>query len=483
MLFRSRRLQFGGPLGLVLDMLQGSAEAVAAVYSGRQMVRASRLASLPESQRNSTVVRPDSLWSWAGLKYLVTGFIPLEQWVWPAIAWTALIAGLFAGFLAVNVLMRKQWVEHERFTFPLTILPKQLLATDASGRLEFFRNRMVWIGFAVGLPLASMKGLHYYFPALPELSPSSVSFVSYVSSPIFKAYLANVGIGIGFGIGISVSVLAIALLIETDILFSLWSMFLIFNLWNLCGKAFNFTRYAGYPWEFQQGMGAFIMYALLAAFVGRHHLANVARVILGRLPQPEREVMSYRKAALLLAASFIAIVAWGVWTKMGATAALLFFGYMFVCGVAASKIRAECGAPFAYLTPYNGMQFAAALGGFAMFHSTGMLVATIAAGFMCTSCFLLMAPAQVVEGVKVAPSPAWLVQRLAAVGQRSVNNLVDLTNLILFELGQPLHAFDAAKLSGPTIRVRRATAGETITTLDGKARDRKSTRLNSSHRT
>lgn len=78
--------------------------------------------------------------------------------------------------------------------------------------------------------------------------------------------------------------------------------------------------------------------------------------------------------------------------------------------------------------------------------------------------------AQVVEGVKVAPSPAWLVQKLAAVGQRSVNNLVDLTNLILFELGQPLHAFDAAKLTGPAIRVRRATAGETITTLDGKAR-------------
>jgi hypothetical protein len=80
---------------------------------------------------------------------------------------------------------------------------------------------------------------------------------------------------------------------------------------------------------------------------------------------------------------------------MGMRASLLFFGYMLVCGFAAAKIRAEMGAPWAYLTPYFGMQFVAAMGGFAVFQSTGMLVASIASGFMCTSCFLLMAPAQV----------------------------------------------------------------------------------------
>ena len=78
--------------------------------------------------------------------------------------------------------------------------------------------------------------------------------------------------------------------------------------------------------------------------------------------------------------------------------------------------------------------------------------------------------AQLVEGVKVEPSPAWLQQKLAAMGQRSINNIVDLTNLVLFELGQPLHAFDASKLEGNAIRVRRAKAGESLTTLDGKAR-------------
>src|SRR5262249_26783108 len=78
--------------------------------------------------------------------------------------------------------------------------------------------------------------------------------------------------------------------------------------------------------------------------------------------------------------------------------------------------------------------------------------------------------AQLVEGVRVAPSPPWLVKKLEAMGQRSINNLVDLTNLVLFEFAQPLHAFDAKQLDGGAIRVRRARAGETLTTLDGKPR-------------
>lgn len=73
--------------------------------------------------------------------------------------------------------------------------------------------------------------------------------------------------------------------------------------------------------------------------------------------------------------------------------------------------------------------------------------------------------------VVVGPSPRWLERRVESVGQRSINNVVDLTNLVLFELGQPVHAFDLDRLRGPAIRVRRARSGETLTTLDGKPRN------------
>ncbi len=79
--------------------------------------------------------------------------------------------------------------------------------------------------------------------------------------------------------------------------------------------------------------------------------------------------------------------------------------------------------------------------------------------------------ARVVRNLKVGPSPAWLVERLQSVGQRSVNNVVDATNYVMHELGLPLHAFDLARLGAesgaPTVRVRRAVAGEQLTTLDG----------------
>lgn len=74
--------------------------------------------------------------------------------------------------------------------------------------------------------------------------------------------------------------------------------------------------------------------------------------------------------------------------------------------------------------------------------------------------------AAVVRGVSVGPSPGWLAGRLRAIGQRPINNVVDATNYVLHELGQPLHAFDLDRLAGPAICVRRARAGETITTLD-----------------
>ena len=70
--------------------------------------------------------------------------------------------------------------------------------------------------------------------------------------------------------------------------------------------------------------------------------------------------------------------------------------------------------------------------------------------------------------VKVGPSPAWLQEAIASTGHRSINNVVDITNFVLFETGQPLHAFDAAKLAGREITVRRARAGEKIEALDDK---------------
>lgn len=78
--------------------------------------------------------------------------------------------------------------------------------------------------------------------------------------------------------------------------------------------------------------------------------------------------------------------------------------------------------------------------------------------------------ARLIEDITVAPSPAWLQDRLLSVGLRPINNLVDITNFVMMETGQPLHAFDFDRLNGHRIVVRTAEAGEKFTTLDEKQR-------------
>ena len=76
--------------------------------------------------------------------------------------------------------------------------------------------------------------------------------------------------------------------------------------------------------------------------------------------------------------------------------------------------------------------------------------------------------ARVMQGVRIGPSPQWMVDRLAAIGIPAINNVVDVTNYVMMECGQPLHAFDFAKLAGPEIIVRASQPGELFEAINHK---------------
>jgi len=77
---------------------------------------------------------------------------------------------------------------------------------------------------------------------------------------------------------------------------------------------------------------------------------------------------------------------------------------------------------------------------------------------------------RVIDGIKIGPSPRWIADRLSALGMRPINNVVDASNYVMLELGQPNHTYDLSKVAGGVLRVRWARDGETITTLDGVER-------------
>ena len=104
------------------------------------------------------------------------------------------------------------------------------------------------------------------------------------------------------------------------------------------------------------------------------------------------------------------------------------------------------------------------------FEATGPDVNTLASVEIADPDLCLRYTATVIQGVKIGPSPQWLQDRLTAIGERPINNLVDITNFVMFELGQPLHAFDYDKVADHKIIVRRAAQNELLTTLDNKER-------------
>ena len=92
-----------------------------------------------------------------------------DIWLPPILAWCALLLAIWLMMIACMVLVRRQWVEHERLAFPLVQLPVEMAQTSRAGLPgPFFRSPVMWSGFSLAFCVMSLSGLHYYFPGVPE---------------------------------------------------------------------------------------------------------------------------------------------------------------------------------------------------------------------------------------------------------------------------------------------------------------------------
>lgn len=385
----------------ITDITLFSNEALARLYKGSTEVRESDLAMAPDNSRDALLVRPDKLLSPSGLWYALKGYIPYRQWVVPLLYWCSIVIAIFLCLLGIGVIFRKQWAENERFSFPMVVLPRLLLEQkDEKGKLirPLFRKVAFRAGVVFALAYCLMQGLAHHIPGMPDPTVQ-VGLAPYFSSPAIKAFVNGMTYNDSFRIVLLFT--SIAFFVDLDMLLSILVFFWLAKIPYYFGEALGWKNVKGlqdaFPFSHEQHIGAFLGLALIVLWISRKHLRGVGRRVLG-LPggvDDRGEAMPYRAASALILASFVFFGVWGRLTGTGVGSAMIFFGFLVACGLSASRIRTECGAPFTYFTPYYPFLIFYLLGGLRVFSTETMLLAYVAGGFMAVAQFLLFAPTQV----------------------------------------------------------------------------------------
>jgi len=356
-------------------------------YIGRPIVTAAQSAELTDGELARVMIRPDRMLSPAGLRFILAGYVPVRDWLVPAIAWTSLILLILTATFAIGVLLRRQWIDNERFPLPVSYLSEALLGRE--GQPPIWQNRTMWTGFAISMAWCLMRAWNFYNPRVPDLNiaiPLQPYFAESASAPMWQ----NVTLSV------SAIFVSLAVFMELGVLMSIVCGFFAYRALFWIGDFTGMAANAGYPFVSEQKVAAFLMYALFTLFFTRKYWARVFRAAWRNdLQASAGEALSYRSALLLLAACFAGAAAWARWINVGVAGILVFFSFVVLIGLVSARIRTECGTPFGYFAPDNGMLLLSLLGGITLFGAESMLVVLMASFLFMVSSFFLNPGAQV----------------------------------------------------------------------------------------
>lgn len=270
--------------------------------------------------------------------------IPWGAWIAPMAAWSLLALLVFGAFLCLASLLRRQWVDNERLSFPLVQLPLELAGAESGPGTTSFNKVMMSAGFALPFVVFLFKGLHAWYPAVPDV-PLEWNLGDYLQQAPWN--------GIYYSpIKFSFALVGFMYLLPTDLLFSLWFFFLASRAQDVVAKAFNMDAPAMpmYPapvFRGYQAMGAYVVLAVYLVIVARPHLSRVWRIIRGEEAetwQDKNELLPYRAAffgfwgCTLGAGAFLVAMGMSPWI-----AALQLGGLLFVIALVMARSTAEAG--------------------------------------------------------------------------------------------------------------------------------------------
>ena len=300
--------------------------------------------------------------------------IPWGLWLRPLAFWSVFFAAFYFAMVAIMVILRKQWIDNERLIYPIIRAPLDMIGEQRGGLLSsFFKNPLMWLGFAVASIVTSSIGLHEYYDFIPSLN---------VLYPGITLPMLRDAIQLRFMI--SFPVLGFAYLINQDVAFGLWFLDVLAKclngVFNTVGVylRLRINHYGGSSGIFSStAIGAMLTLVLYGAWVARGHLKDVARKAFTRAPDVDDsgEILSYRNAVLGLLLSAAVMLLWLSAAGLPLWAGVLFLFIAFVIFIAITRIVVEggmaaCRAPliapnfmlYAVGTPALGAQGVTALG-------------------------------------------------------------------------------------------------------------------------
>ncbi|MBM3239636.1 hypothetical protein FJZ31_25390 [Candidatus Poribacteria bacterium] len=261
----------------------------------------------------------------------------IRAWLTPVVIWTAFIGALVFVMLCINVILRKQWIEKEKLAYPVIQLPLEM--TSAS--TPFFRNKLMWIGFALAGGYDLINGLHFFFPLVPNLRIKPFDLGNLFTTKPWNA-IGNMPISL------RPFVVGLVFLIPLDLSFSCWFFFLFWKVQLVFGSAMGWRSRPEFP---EQSAGAYIALCLLALWGSRRYLLHRFKddsrstekkaFVTSTLAEP----MSYRKAVFGLIGGLLFILLFCYKAGMSIWVVIVFFLLYLLTVTAITRMRAELGSP------------------------------------------------------------------------------------------------------------------------------------------
>ena len=255
----------------------------------------------------------------------------LQTWLPVVFGWIVLFSLLALMFLCLNTILRRQWADLERLTFPIIQLPLAMTTTEAG----IFRNKRLWLGICIAAGISLLNGMSTLFPSLPEIPITRRSY--HFSEAPLNFYDTVTVAFYPFAIGIM-------FLMPLDVLFSTLLFYFFYRNQMAVDRAFGLP--GNFPYLNEQTLGAFFGLCLFFIWIGRSHFSKVVEIACGRQAikdDQDNEPLPYRIAVwgVLITGILFSLLLFHA--GMSIWLALIFTGLILVTPIITTRIRAEAG--------------------------------------------------------------------------------------------------------------------------------------------